>query len=854
MKILVVEDDQTVAQTLHLLFSSYHYAVDIASNAEVGLEMVEAFDYNLLLFDIRLPGLDGLSLCQKIRYQDVQTPILLLTGEGGGHQKAIALNAGADDYVVKPFDAEELMARVQALLRRGGTQAQPTLMWGELAIDPSNRRVAYGTHLLSATPKEYAILELLLRNKQRVLSVRMILDQVWPSTESPGGDVVRVHIKELRKKLKAVGAPKDLIKTVYGTGYRLNPLYSTDLTDRANTELTKPQIAALKSVNEELRDTLAALQLAHQELSQKNQALAIAHQTIAQERQQIQLARDELEDRVAERTAELFETTHQLQQQLKRDHLIAEITDSIRRTLDLDQILQVAVEKSRQLLQTDRVIVFRFQPDWRGCVVAESVGAEWTAILSTTIRDPCFAESFTGLYRQGRVIATSDTHSADIDPCYLELLSNYQVQANLVVPILQQEERLWGLLIAHHCATARQWDSDSIQLLKQVAIQLGVAIQQAELYQQTHRELQERRQFQNALQESEERFRALSTSAPIGIYQTDINGDYIYTNPYWQKIASLTLLESLGDAWKRSIHPGDQQLYWETYDTAFEARQGFEIEYRLQQSNGEDRWIIDSGVPRFDSNGNFLGYIGSWVDISDRKQAEQKIREQAALLDITSDAIFVRDLKQHILYWNKGAEQLYGWSAAEAVGQKVNELLQNDDAEINRIMHIIMNRGEWQGEIQKVTRAGKKVIVETRWTLARNELGQPSFILSVDTDITDKQRLESQIAQAQRLESVGSLASGIAHDLNNILTPILTIAQLMRLHQTELDAQMQDQLKLLEASAKQGANMVKHILSFARGDNGDRVAVDVIALLQDVIQIHQHSFSNTIEILSLIHI
>jgi DNA-binding response OmpR family regulator len=132
MKILVVEDDRAVAQTLQLLFSSYNYAVDIAADGKVGLQMVDAFEYDLILLDVRLPGLDGISVCQQLRTQGFQQPILLLTGQGGGHEKAIALNAGADDYMVKPFDAEELIARVHALLRRGNSITQPILTWGDL--------------------------------------------------------------------------------------------------------------------------------------------------------------------------------------------------------------------------------------------------------------------------------------------------------------------------------------------------------------------------------------------------------------------------------------------------------------------------------------------------------------------------------------------------------------------------------------------------------------------------------------------------------------------------------------------------------------------------------------------------
>lgn len=283
MKILVVEDDRAVAQALKHLLASCHYAVDIAGDGEEGLQMADDFEYALILLDVLLPSLDGIAVCQQLRKRELQTPILLLTGQDGGHQKAIALNAGADDYVVKPFDAEELIARVQALLRRGGPRTQPILTWGQLSVNPSSCRVTYGTHLISTTPKEYAILELLLRNPQKIYSAKAILDQAWSSLDSPGEESVRGHIKELRKKLKDAGAPGELIKTVYRAGYQINPAYSSTLASQEDNQLTDSQIAELRAVNEELRQTVTTIQADHAELRQQHQTLLATNQQLQQQ-------------------------------------------------------------------------------------------------------------------------------------------------------------------------------------------------------------------------------------------------------------------------------------------------------------------------------------------------------------------------------------------------------------------------------------------------------------------------------------------------------------------------------------------------------------------------------------------
>jgi PAS domain S-box-containing protein len=241
--------------------------------------------------------------------------------------------------------------------------------------------------------------------------------------------------------------------------------------------------------------------------------------------------------------------------------------------------------------------------------------------------------------------------------------------------------------------------------------------------------------------------------------------------------------------------------------------------------------------------------VGIGQDITERKRAEQKIYEQAALLDITTNAILVRDRANRILFWNKGAERLYGWQAEEILGKCAsNFLFQEVPSQLEAILQIVVEKGEWQGELHKVAKNGKEVIVESRWTLVCDETGQPKSILTVDTDITEKKHLEAQILRAQRLESLGTLASGIAHDLNNILTPILTTAQLLPLKLPDLDERGMQLLRLLEGSARRGADLVKQILSFARGVEGKRTVLQVGHLLWEVVKIAKSTFPKSIEI------
>jgi GAF domain-containing protein len=179
--------------------------------------------------------------------------------------------------------------------------------------------------------------------------------------------------------------------------------------------------------------------------------------------------------------------------------ILAKAAVSLSASLKLEDILNTTVTDLRNILQCDRVIIFQFAPDWSGKVLVESVGSEWTAILSTQIHDPCFAESYIEPFKQGLFTSKSDIYTAEIDICHRELLAIFQVRANLAIPILKGEE-LWGLLIAHHCAEPREWQPSEIELMRQLATQAGITIQQADLFERVQTELTERQQAEIALQ------------------------------------------------------------------------------------------------------------------------------------------------------------------------------------------------------------------------------------------------------------------------------------------------------------------------------------------------------------------
>jgi two-component system, cell cycle sensor histidine kinase and response regulator CckA len=232
----------------------------------------------------------------------------------------------------------------------------------------------------------------------------------------------------------------------------------------------------------------------------------------------------------------------------------------------------------------------------------------------------------------------------------------------------------------------------------------------------------------------------------------------------------------------------------------------------------------------------------------ERKRSERKIREQAALLDVATDAIFVCDLEYKILFWNQAAQKLYGWEREEAKGQKISELwIEKNLNQLKQALNKILNHGSWEGEFKQKTKYGEDLIVESRWTLVPEFDGNSQCILVVNTNVTQKKQLESQFFRAQRLESIGTLASGIAHDLNNILAPILMTAQL-------LESQLQDErsqhlLGIITSNTKRGANLVKQVLSFTRGMEGDRIVLQIKHLIVEIQQIAKETFPKSIQVI-----
>ncbi|VEP12144.1 Protein RcaC [Hyella patelloides LEGE 07179] len=241
MRILLVDDDETLVDILTRTLAEWNYAIDVVTDGEQGWVYGSTYTYDLIILDWSLPKLDGISLCQRFRTNGYSIPIILLTSRHGSQNKIRGLDAGADDYICKPFDIEELAARIRALLRRINFDFLPILGWGDLKLDPCSCTVTYQEQPLSLSTKEYSLLELFLRHSPVVLSIEEIIENLWSSAEYPSEATVRSHLRNLRQKLTLAGLPEDLISNIRGQGYCLK-YPEPDLTETQTSVALEPQI------------------------------------------------------------------------------------------------------------------------------------------------------------------------------------------------------------------------------------------------------------------------------------------------------------------------------------------------------------------------------------------------------------------------------------------------------------------------------------------------------------------------------------------------------------------------------------------------------------------------------------
>ncbi len=360
--------------------------------------------------------------------------------------------------------------------------------------------------------------------------------------------------------------------------------------------------------------------------------------------------------------------------------------------------------------------------------------------------------------------------------------------------------------------------------------------------------LQRRRTLQE-LQEKETYLNLALSTANVGFWDRNLATDAIYLAPETLRLLGREAAPATSSQadWIEAVHPDDRtMLDHATRQLLDGAVPMARVHFRMRGQDGAYRWFQGRTIAVRDEQGRPLRLIGTVLDVTQRMTDEAQLREQAALLDNANDIIVVRDLQHRYLYCNKSAARTLGLTPEQIEGHTTREVLGELPAEFLEAFHQVQAHGEWHGEIAYPRQNAQPLLVESRWTLLRDDAGRPKAVLSINTDITERKQLEGQYLRAQRMESIGLLAGGIAHDLNNVLAPIVMGAQLLRLRHP--DATSQKLLGTVEASAQRGADLVRQVLTFARGIEGGRLLVHPRSLAKDVQKLAVETFDKSIEV------
>jgi PAS domain S-box-containing protein len=363
-----------------------------------------------------------------------------------------------------------------------------------------------------------------------------------------------------------------------------------------------------------------------------------------------------------------------------------------------------------------------------------------------------------------------------------------------------------------------------------------------------------RRQAEQALASSQRFLQSVIDATPHVVFVLDLAARRVlYVNRQVDSMLGYTPrdLQKLGsDVLASLTHRDDAGRVDDLLARLAAARDDEVIEFELRVKHRTGAWRslqFRAVVFNRGAGGSVAQILGVAEDVTDRRHGEERLREQAALLDLTHEAIFVQDMEYRVRYWNRGAEQLYSWPAGEAVGQDVTHLLTvGNHSDLFAARSVVLQEGVWTGILQQRTRDGRDLVVQSSWTLVRDEAGTPRSILVVNTDVTETRKLEAKFLRAQRMESIGTLAGGIAHDLNNVLSPILMAVGLLRKQIN--DARGRRILETLDTSAQRGADMIRQILTFARGAEGERIPLQPAHLIREMQKIAEETFPKSISV------
>ena len=571
-------------------------------------------------------------------------------------------------------------------------------------------------------------------------------------------------------------------------------------------------------------------------------------------------------------SSSISQFTRKMRRSQQQEILIAKIALHIRQYLSIEDISNSIVQEVRAFLNADRSIVYQFNPDMTGTVVAESVLSQWKSCLNQHIDECCFQGNLGGMYREGRVFSTSDVYKANLHECHLNLMEQFQVRANLVLPILipnSQTQTLWGLLIAHQCESPRIWEESDIRLLQQLSVQLAIAIQQAELYRNLQianlsleKEIGERKNAELALQlananlenrvvertaelyQRQQEFIALAENSPNVTLRLDRQMRYLYANPAVERASGIPAKEFLGKTLREMGFPEKNVTMLESavhrlLETGQDQRYEIEYPFPEDQSMGYYRAHL---IPEYASDGEIATILSIFYDITQNKLNEIALQESNRrwqyLLDNVSLIVVGLNCAGEVEYINPFLLALTGYTIEEVIGKDwfSQFIPQIDQSEIREgFSSLLINDFPKYYQNAIVTKAGEERMISWNNTILRNQENEIIGTLSIGEDITEKLKVD-------RIKS--EFISIVSHELR---TPLASIRGALGLLSSGVLANRpetaQNMLNIASSDTERLVRLVNDILDLERLESSkvtlDRVWCDVQELCQQAIETMQ---------------
>ena len=885
MNVLIVDDIPSNQKLLRaVLEADSHHVLEAADGLEA-LEIMDREKVDVVISDILMPRMDGYRLCYEVRAkkQFSGLPFIFYTATyTSASDEKLAFDMGGDKFLTKPAHASDILRAIQESVAVMRLPFKPA----ELSED-LNRMKEYNQQLVSKLEERNA--ELALRQEELMVSERsyrrlfeaakdgiLILDVgsgrivkanpfiatlLGLSQEEMVGKTVgelspfkdiesnQLMLEKLQRQgfvryedlpLEATDGRKvevEFVSNVYEVGHK--EVIQCNIRDITERKKSDQKLKLLSSCVARLNDVV----------------LICEADNLDEPGPTVVFVNDAFERVTGYKSAEILGRSPRFLQGEKTDpHVLAEIRQALELRLPIRrQLINYKKDGTEYWMDIDIVPIFDGAGHCTHFAAIERDITEAKEIESQLRWKTAFFEAQVNSALDGIIIVDSEGKKllenqkmAELWDPPQEILDDVDHRRRLKwVGHQVRDPQVFTDKVAYLYTHPDAISRDELELIngkffdRYTAPVIG---QEGSYFGRiwAYRDITERKQSEAARRASEARYRTLFDCAPDGILIGNPEGYYLDGNASMCRMLGYTLDEMIGLHASDIVVQEDVPRIAPTLN-AIRTNTDYQREWQFRRKDGSifAVEVVASAMP----DGNMLGMVR---DLSDRKRAEEKLIEQAALLDEAQDAIFVRNLDHCMTYWNKGAERLYGWTLEETIGRNVCDRIYPHPEKLAEINDLILKRGGWHGEMQNRTKDKRDITVEARFTLIRNKQGLPSSILAIITDTTEKKKMETQFMRAQRMESIGTLAGGIAHDLNNILAPIMMSIELLK--DMSADPRAADILKTIDVSARRGADIVRQVLSFSRGMEGERIEVQAAHLLKDLEIIIKDTFPKDIRL------